>query len=72
MRNISVFGYTVSELVAREFSVVEMNLSIIIIMLKVKYVKRLLGNIFEYILPVKDFSVKYLGKYKDQKGYHLF
>ena len=24
-----------------------------------------LGNIFEYILLVKDFSVKYIGKYKD-------
>ena len=28
-----------------------------------------LGNIFEYILRMKEFDEKYIGKYKDQKAY---
>ena len=31
-----------------------------------------LGNIFEYILSVRDFNVEYVGKYKDQKAYSYF
>ena len=30
------------------------------------------GNIFEYILRVKDFDCEYIGKYKDQKAYSYF
>ena len=28
-----------------------------------------LGNIFEYILGLRDFNKEYIGKYKDQKAY---
>ena len=31
-----------------------------------------LGNIFEYILSVRDFNVEYVVKYKDQKAYSYF
>ena len=31
-----------------------------------------LGNIFEYILNVRDFNTEYIGKYKDQKAYSYF
>ena len=31
-----------------------------------------LGNIFEYILRMKEFDKEYIGKYKDQKAYSYF
>ena len=31
-----------------------------------------LGNIFEYILRMKEFDKQYIGKYKDQKAYSYF
>ena len=31
-----------------------------------------LGNIFEYILRMKEFDKEYMGKYKDQKAYSYF
>ena len=31
-----------------------------------------LGNIFEYILRMKEFDKEYFGKYKDQKAYSYF
>ena len=31
-----------------------------------------LGNIFEYILSMREFNNEYIGKYKDQKAYNYF
>ena len=31
-----------------------------------------LGNIFEYILSMREFNNEYIGKYKDQKAYSYF
>ena len=31
-----------------------------------------LGNIFEYILRMKEFDKEYIGKYKDQKAYSYY
>ena len=31
-----------------------------------------LGNIFEYILRMKEFDKEYIGKYKDQKAYSCY
>ena len=31
-----------------------------------------LGNIFEYILSLREFNYEYIGKYKDQKAYSYF
>ena len=31
-----------------------------------------LGNIFEYILSMREFNNEYIGKYKDQKTYSYF
>ena len=31
-----------------------------------------LGNIFEYILRMKEFDKEYMGKFKDQKAYSYF
>lgn len=37
-----------------------------------KWPKLDLGNIFNYILKVRDFDIDYVGRYKDQKAFSYF